>query len=123
MKPGMKGIHEDLTSAADARGPPLIADQVPNTEVKLFSADGSWGRASSVRVGRCRASRNQFSSELVFLCFQGIVEMRTNQKSLIIVWFLKILRQKNEISSKKQLSLSFLTVRGWIGFIFLSPFF
>ena len=36
---------------------------------KLSSrADGSWGGASPVRVGRCRASRNQFSIELVFLC-------------------------------------------------------
>ena len=27
---------------------------IPNTEVKLLSADGSWGLAP-VRVGRCRA--------------------------------------------------------------------
>jgi hypothetical protein len=28
---------------------------IPNTEVKLFSADGSWG-FPPVRVGRCQAS-------------------------------------------------------------------
>ena len=27
---------------------------IPNTEVKLFSADGSWGIAPA-RVGRCQA--------------------------------------------------------------------
>jgi hypothetical protein len=27
---------------------------IPNTEVKLFSADGSWG-SPPVRVGRCQA--------------------------------------------------------------------
>ena len=29
------------------------------------------GAHAPVRVGRCRASRNQFSIELVFLCFQS----------------------------------------------------
>ena len=28
---------------------------IPNTEVKLFSADGSWG-SPPVRVGRCQAT-------------------------------------------------------------------
>ena len=31
---------------------------IPNTEVKLFSADGSWG-FPPVRVGRCQASPNR----------------------------------------------------------------
>ena len=31
---------------------------IPNTEVKLFSADGSWG-FPPVRVGHCQASPNK----------------------------------------------------------------
>ena len=31
---------------------------IPNTEVKLLSADGSWGFAP-VRVGRCQAPKRQ----------------------------------------------------------------
>ena len=30
---------------------------IPNTEVKLFSADGSWG-VPPVRVGRCQAKNS-----------------------------------------------------------------
>ncbi len=37
---------------------------IPNTEVKLFSADGSWGLPPA-RVGRCRACTfiTQFTQE------------------------------------------------------------
>ncbi len=38
---------------------------IPNTEVKLFSADGSWG-FPPVRVGRCQAMRRGSAEELVF---------------------------------------------------------
>ena len=65
----MYGVRTGLNECGRRRSPPLIADQVPNTEVKLFSADGSWGRASPVRVGHCRAQRDQFSNELVFLFY------------------------------------------------------
>ena len=34
---------------------------IPNTEVKLFSADGSWG-SPPVRVGRCQATYWRISS-------------------------------------------------------------
>ena len=34
---------------------------IPNTEVKLLSADGSWGIAP-VRVGRCQAANWRISS-------------------------------------------------------------
>ena len=39
---------------------------IPNTEVKLFSADGSWG-SPPVRVGRCQAKRRS-AIKLVFFC-------------------------------------------------------
>ena len=42
---------------------------IPNTEVKLFSADGSWG-SPPVRVGRCQAKRRSAVLSWSFLCFQ-----------------------------------------------------
>ena len=39
---------------------------IPNTEVKLFSADGSWG-FPPVRVGRCQAIHSFRSSSVVEL--------------------------------------------------------
>ena len=42
---------------------------IPNTEVKLLSADGSWGLAP-VRVGRCQAQKDQpLRKRLVFLSY------------------------------------------------------
>ena len=38
---------------------------IPNTEVKLFSADGSWG-SPPVRVGRCQAIKR--SAEKLIFC-------------------------------------------------------
>ncbi len=38
---------------------------IPNTEVKLFSADGSWG-FPPVRVGRCQANKKDQPMKLVF---------------------------------------------------------
>ena len=35
---------------------------MPNTEVKLFSADGSWG-FPPVRVGRCQANDKNIQAE------------------------------------------------------------
>ena len=40
---------------------------IPNTEVKLFSADGSWG-IPPVRVGRCQAYKERSAKELIFFC-------------------------------------------------------
>ena len=40
---------------------------IPNTEVKLFSADGSWG-SPPVRVGRRQAMRRS-AEKLVFFVF------------------------------------------------------
>ena len=40
---------------------------IPNTEVKLFSADGSWG-FPPVRVGRCQARRRSADEAGLFLC-------------------------------------------------------
>ena len=40
---------------------------IPNTEVKLFSADGSWG-SPPVRVGRCQARRRSADKAGLFLC-------------------------------------------------------
>jgi hypothetical protein len=37
---------------------------MPNTEVKLFSADGSWG-FPPVRVGRCQARKKRNSRDAV----------------------------------------------------------
>ena len=43
---------------------------IPNTEVKLFSADGSWG-FPPVRVGRCQVSEKKISRDTgLFLCFK-----------------------------------------------------
>ena len=39
---------------------------MPNTEVKLFSADGSWG-FPPVRVGRCQVKEERSVEILVFL--------------------------------------------------------
>ncbi len=38
---------------------------IPNTEVKLFSADGSWG-SPPVRVGRRQAQDERLAEMLVF---------------------------------------------------------
>ena len=40
---------------------------IPNTEVKLLSADGSWG-FTPVRVGRCQANERQPVLGCLFLC-------------------------------------------------------
>ena len=40
---------------------------IPNTEVKLFSADGSWG-FPPVRVGRRQAKDERLAEMLVFFC-------------------------------------------------------
>ncbi len=42
---------------------------IPNTEVKLFSADGSWG-FPPVRVGRCQAIKNTEYLYSVFFSIQ-----------------------------------------------------
>jgi hypothetical protein len=39
---------------------------IPNTEVKLFSADGSWG-FPPVRVGHCQANQEHPSLDVLFL--------------------------------------------------------
>ena len=43
---------------------------IPNTEVKLFSADGSWG-SPPVRVGHCQATerKDQLHSWSFFVVF------------------------------------------------------
>ena len=41
---------------------------IPNTEVKLFSADGSWG-SPPVRVGRCQAKRRSAVLSWSFFVF------------------------------------------------------
>ena len=43
---------------------------IPNTEVKLFSADGSWG-CPPVRVGRCQARRRSADEAGLFLFILG----------------------------------------------------
>ena len=43
---------------------------MPNTEVKLLSADGSWG-FPPVRVGRCQANENNQSLVVFLLCPSG----------------------------------------------------
>ena len=50
---------------------------IPNTEVKLLSANGSWG-FPPVRVGRCRA-KSKNSRKTVFFCisrYQSPAEKR-----------------------------------------------
>jgi hypothetical protein len=41
---------------------------MPNTEVKLFSANGNWG-LPPVRVGRRRAQRDETNSTIRFIFF------------------------------------------------------
>ena len=41
---------------------------IPNTEVKLFSADGSWG-SPPVRVGRCQARRRSADKAGLFCVY------------------------------------------------------
>ena len=48
----MKFFHMSGNDGEEATPVPI-----PNTEVKLFSADGSWG-FPPVRVGRCQAYHN-----------------------------------------------------------------
>ena len=40
---------------------------MPNTEVKLFSADGSWG-FPPVRVGRCQVMSKKISRDTGLFC-------------------------------------------------------
>ena len=42
---------------------------IPNTEVKLFSADGSWG-FPPVRVGRRQANDERLAEMLAFFCWK-----------------------------------------------------
>ena len=44
-----------LTKKSGGDGEEVTPVPIPNTEVKLFSADGSWG-FPPVRVGRCQAT-------------------------------------------------------------------
>ena len=54
---------------------------IPNTEVKLFSADGSWG-FPPVRVGRCQARRRSAEELVFFLClFKLVTEGRSTEAS------------------------------------------
>ena len=53
---------------------------IPNTEVKLLSADGSWDFVP-VRVGRCQAHEAQPDKGCAFLFFPK------GQDSKIIFWF------------------------------------
>ena len=46
---------------------------IPNTEVKLFSADGSWG-TPPVRVGHCQAKMKA----AIYSCFFCVVARRAN---------------------------------------------
>ena len=57
----MKFFHMSGNDGEEATPVPI-----PNTEVKLFSADGSWG-FPPVRVGRCQAIRRS-ANKLVFFC-------------------------------------------------------
>ncbi len=44
---------------------------MPNTEVKLFSADGSWG-FPPVRVGRCQVRRGKRSVEILVFFYMNL---------------------------------------------------
>ena len=48
---------------------------IPNTEVKLFSADGSWG-SPPVRVGRCQAKRRSAVLSWSFFVFSKKMNRR-----------------------------------------------
>ena len=53
-----EGIYLQLNKLSGNDGEEATPVPMPNTEVKLFSADGSWG-FPPVRVGRCQASPNR----------------------------------------------------------------
>ena len=57
---------------------------IPNTEVKLFSADGSWG-SPPVRVGRCQAKQKTNILVGLFLYVKEKSEGLNNKKVSQIV--------------------------------------
>ena len=59
----MKFFHMSGNDGEEATPVPI-----PNTEVKLFSADGSWG-SPPVRVGHCQARRRLADEAGLFLYF------------------------------------------------------
>ena len=62
---------------------------IPNTEVKLFSADGSWG-FPPVRVGRRQANENQLFISWSFFIFINILSKDRNDLRIeYIVYFSK----------------------------------
>ena len=61
---------------------------IPNTEVKLFSADGSWG-SPPVRVGRCQASP-YFGAILLFSFACGPLVKRLRHRPFTAVTRVRI---------------------------------
>ena len=55
-----EGISLQLNKLSGNDGEEATPVPMPNTEVKLFSADGSWG-FPPVRVGRCQVKSKKIS--------------------------------------------------------------
>ncbi|MDF2787379.1 MAG: hypothetical protein K0S80_477, partial [Neobacillus sp.] len=59
---------------------------IPNTEVKLLSADGSWDFVP-VRVGRCQAQKAQPDKGCAFLYCSELQDSRINFDSLELEFY------------------------------------
>ena len=57
-----EGISLQLNKLSGNDGEEATPVPMPNTEVKLFSADGSWG-FPPVRVGRCQVNEKKISRD------------------------------------------------------------
>ena len=75
-----EGISLQLNKLSGNDGEEATPVPMPNTEVKLFSADGSWG-SPPVRVGRRQANDERLAEMLGFFCLGKIkVQIKGDQK-------------------------------------------